>query len=196
MHFRLLQHGQPKGIIQKVPPHEFVRRYFHSKLLRKSYSSVVNSFSSNRSSSEKSVSRISKSSSSSNPSSKNRSSSIDNSLFSLISRYFLIPVPAGICFPMITFSFRPTSGSIFPLIAASVSTFVVSWKDAADRKESDARDALVIPSSTCFPSAGSLPSAIRSFVGLVVIQEVYHVARKDSVSPFPRCGSSSASGER
>ena len=92
------------------------------------YSSVVSSFSSNRSSSEKSVSRISKSSSSSNPSSKNRSSSIDNSLFSLISRYFLIPVPAGISLPMITFSFRPTSGSIFPLIAASVRTFVVSWE--------------------------------------------------------------------
>ena len=36
---------------------------------------------------------------------------------------------------MITFSFRPTSGSTLPLIAASVRTFVVSWKEAADRKE-------------------------------------------------------------
>ena len=41
-----------------------------------------------------------------------------------------------------------------PLIAASVRTLVVSWKDAADRKELVARDALVIPSSTCLPSAG------------------------------------------
>ena len=44
---------------------------------------------------------------------------------------------------MITFSFRPISGSILPLIAASVRTFFVSWKDAADRKEFVARDALV-----------------------------------------------------
>ena len=32
-------------------------------------------------------------------------------------------------------------------MAASVSTLVVSWKEAADRKESVAREALVIPSS-------------------------------------------------
>ena len=36
-------------------------------------------------------------------------------------------------------------------MAASVRTFVVSWKEAADRKEFVARDALVIPSLTCFP---------------------------------------------
>ena len=42
---------------------------------------------------------------------------------------------------MITFSFRPISGSILPLIAASVRTFVVSWKDAADRNELVAREA-------------------------------------------------------
>ena len=34
-----------------------------------------------------------------------------------------------------TFSFRPTRWSTLPLIAASVRTLVVSWKDAADRKE-------------------------------------------------------------
>ena len=34
-----------------------------------------------------------------------------------------------------------------PLMAASVSTLVVSWKEAADRKESVARDALVMPMS-------------------------------------------------
>ena len=46
-----------------------------------------------------------------------------------------------------------------PLIAASVRTFVVSWKDAADKKEFVAREALVIPSNTCLPSAGSFPSS-------------------------------------
>ena len=69
-----------------------------------------------------------------------------------------MPVPAGISLPMITFSFSPISGSILPLIAASVSTFVVSWKDAADRKEFVAREAFVIPRMTRFPSATSLRS--------------------------------------
>ena len=59
-----------------------------------------------------------------------------------------IPVPTGISLPMITFSFRPTRGSILPLIAASVRTFVVSWKDAADMKELVASAAFVIPSIT------------------------------------------------
>ena len=43
---------------------------------------------------------------------------------------------------MMTFSFRPASGSTLPLMAASVRTRVVSWKDAADRKESVARAGL------------------------------------------------------
>ena len=81
---------------------------------------------------------------------------------SLILRYLFIPVPAGISLPMITFSFIPMSGSTLPLMAASVRTFVVSWKDAADRKELVAREAFVIPSSTCLPSASSLPSFSRS----------------------------------
>ena len=46
---------------------------------------------------------------------------------------------------MITFSFRPSSRSILPSIEASVSTFVVSWKDAAERNDSVASDAFVIP---------------------------------------------------
>jgi len=37
-----------------------------------------------------------------------------------------IPVPDGINPPIITFSFNPSNGSFFPLIAASVSTLVVS----------------------------------------------------------------------
>ena len=47
--------------------------------------------------------------------------------------------------PMITFSFRPIKGSILPLMAASVRTLVVSWKEAADRKDSVAKADLVIP---------------------------------------------------
>ena len=36
------------------------------------------------------------------------------------------PVPAGTSLPTITFSFRPSSLSTFPLIEASVNTLVVS----------------------------------------------------------------------
>ena len=61
---------------------------------------------------------------------------------------------------MITFSFSPTKSSDFPFIAASVKTLVVSWKDAADKKLSVARDALVIPNNTLLPVAGRFPSAI------------------------------------
>ena len=42
---------------------------------------------------------------------------------------------------MITFSFRPIRWSTLPLIAASVRTLVVSWKEAADKKESVAKEA-------------------------------------------------------
>ena len=74
-----------------------------------------------------------------------------------------MPVPAGISLPMITFSLRPSSGSYLPLIAASVSTRVVSWKLAAERNDSVASDAFVTPSSTGFAVASSLPAAfIRS----------------------------------
>jgi len=44
-----------------------------------------------------------------------------------------MPVAAGISLPMMTFSFRPRRLSSLPAIAASVSTRVVSWKEAADR---------------------------------------------------------------
>src|SRR5579875_3341260 len=82
-------------------------------------------------------------------------------------RYRDIPVPAGMSFPMMTFSFSPRSGSCFPLIAASVRTRVVSWKLAAERNDSVASDAFVTPSRTGLPSAGVLPSAfIRSFSSL------------------------------
>ena len=50
-------------------------------------------------------------------------------------------------------------------MAASVSTRVVSWNDAADSHESVASDALVMPISSGRPSAGCLPSStIRRLV--------------------------------
>ncbi len=48
-------------------------------------------------------------------------------------------------------------------MAASVRTLVVSWNDAADRNESVASEALVMPSSSGWPTGGFLPSAIRAF---------------------------------
>ncbi|MNI52867.1 hypothetical protein D3C73_1076730 [compost metagenome] len=47
-----------------------------------------------------------------------------------------------------TFSFRPRRLSLVPRTAASVSTRVVSWKEAAEMNDSVASDALVIPSRT------------------------------------------------
>ena len=44
-----------------------------------------------------------------------------------------------------TFSFKPWRWSTLPLIAASVNTFVVSWKEAEDKNDSVSRAALVIP---------------------------------------------------
>ena len=44
-------------------------------------------------------------------------------------------------------------------MAASVSTRVVSWNDAADSHESVASDAFVMPISSGRPSAGCLPSS-------------------------------------
>ena len=54
-------------------------------------------------------------------------SSSSCSVLIFISLYFSIPVPAGISFPIITFSFNPSKSSTFPFIAASVNTLVVSW---------------------------------------------------------------------
>ena len=76
----------------------------------------------------------------------------------MMSRYSGMPVPAGISLPMMTFSLRPSRPSFWPSIAASVSTRVVSWKEAADSHESVASDAFVIPMSSGRPSAGRLPS--------------------------------------
>ena len=68
------------------------------------------------------------------------------------------PVPAGMSLPMITFSLRPIRWSLAPLMAASVSTRVVSWKDAAARNDDVFSDAFVTPRSTVWAVAGSPPS--------------------------------------
>ena len=60
---------------------------------------------------------------------------------------------------MITFSLSPRMKSDLDCSDASVSTRVVSWKDAADSQESVASEALVIPISSGRPSAGALPSS-------------------------------------
>ena len=60
---------------------------------------------------------------------------------------------------MMTFSFRPSSGSDFALIAASVRTRVVSWKDAAASHESVASDAFVMPMRIGRADAGSPPDS-------------------------------------
>ena len=60
---------------------------------------------------------------------------------------------------MMTFSLSPMRRSLAPLMAASVSTRVVSWKDAAARKLLVLSEALVTPSSTVSAVDGSPPSA-------------------------------------
>src|SRR5215471_8590698 len=51
------------------------------------------------------------------------------------SPFIMAPVPAGIRRPTMTFSLRPSSVSILPLTAATVSTRVVSWNDAAEMND-------------------------------------------------------------
>jgi hypothetical protein len=75
-------------------------------------------------------------------------------------RWVAPPVPAGIRRPTMTFSFRPTSLSRLPCTEASVSTRVVSWKEAAEMKDRVCSDALVIPRRIGSPCAGRPPLAI------------------------------------
>ena len=84
---------------------------------------------------------------------------------------------------MITFSFRPSSPSERPAIAASVSTRVVSWKEAADSHESVASDAFVIPSSCGRALAGWPPfSTVSRFAVSNRRRSIRSPGRK-SVSP-------------
>ena len=65
-----------------------------------------------------------------------------------------------------TFSLRPSSVST-GLTAASVSTRVVSWKEAAEMNELVCNDALVMPSST---GAGWRASPLGDELGVLVIE--------------------------
>ena len=75
-------------------------------------------------------------------------------------RYRFMPVPAGMSLPMMTFSFSPSRASLRALMAASVSTRVVSWNEAADSHDSVASDALVIPMRTGRAEAGAPPDSM------------------------------------
>jgi hypothetical protein len=66
--------------------------------------------------------------------------------------------------------------------AASVSTRVVSWNEAAEMNERVCSEALVMPSSTGWPVAGFLPSA-RSWRSLVELDRVDLLALQQVVSP-------------
>ncbi len=60
-------------------------------------------------------------------------------------------------------------------MAASVSTLVVSWNDAADSHDSVASDALVMPISTGRPEAGVPPSATTLRFWRLVAHPVHQV---------------------
>ena len=80
---------------------------------------------------------------------------------------------------MITFSFRPSRRSRLPSIAASVSTFVVSWNDAAERNDSVASDAFVMPRISGSYVASSPPSSLDALVLLLEARAVGQLARKE-----------------
>src|SRR2546427_704057 len=61
---------------------------------------------------------------------------------------------------MMMFSLRPRRSSLAPRMAASVSTRVVSWNDAAEMNDCVVRLALVMPRSTGSACAGSHPFAL------------------------------------
>src|SRR4051812_22383433 len=65
----------------------------------------------------------------------------------------LNPVPTGISFPIITFSFNPLNLSSLPSKAALISTLEVCWKEAADKNDSE------------FKATSEIPSKILELVG-------------------------------
>ena len=86
---------------------------------------------------------------------------------------FVKPVPAGTNLPTITFSFKPSRLSIFPLIEASVNTLVVSWNEAAEINELVCKDALVIPNKTLSNKTGFFFSLDNfSFIFLILFKSI------------------------
>ena len=78
---------------------------------------------------------------------------------------------------MITFSLRPSRRSTLPSIEASVSTFVVSWNEAAERNDSVASDAFVIPRISGLERRRL---ALRLHAGVLALERdlVHELARK------------------
>ncbi len=62
--------------------------------------------------------------------------------------------------PSSTFSLSPLRSSTAPRSDASVSTFVVSWNEAAEMNDSAWSDALVMPSSSVLAVAGRVRLAL------------------------------------
>ncbi len=76
--------------------------------------------------------------------------------------------------------------SIFPVTAALMSTFAVSWNDAAERNESVDRDTFVTPMNNSSSSAGLSPfSAIRALSASARTRSTTSPGRR-SVSPASR----------
>src|SRR6185437_13945817 len=94
------------------------------------------------------------------------------------------PVPAGISRPTITFSLRPSSGSTLPLTAASVSTRVVFWNDAAEKNERVCRLALVMPATGTPVVVGIAKAGLqtRSFFAAASFQETPRVLTAAAVN--------------
>ena len=84
---------------------------------------------------------------------------------------------------MITFSLRPRRWSFLPRIAASVSTRVVSWKEAADKNEFVSSEAFVIPRRTGRDVAGTPPEITISLLASVKSEMSISVPGRRSVSP-------------
>ena len=81
--------------------------------------------------------------------------------------------------PTTTFSFKPRRWSRLPVTAASVSTRVVSWNDAAEMNDSVAKAALVMPFNTRSYVTSSLSSACnRSFSASTVVYSTSSPAMK------------------
>ena len=96
----------------------------------------------------------------------------------MISLFFNAPVPAGISLPIITFSFNPVRLSVLADTAASVSTLVVSWNEAAEIKLSVFKDARVIPNSKGDDVAGK-GEPLQGAKGVGIAAELY--AKSSSV---------------
>src|SRR3954467_11462729 len=94
-----------------------------------------------------------------------------------------MPVPAGIRCPMMMFSFNPSRSSLPPRIAASVSTRVVSWKEAAEMNDCVVRLAFVMPSNKGSRVDGLPPFlTARSLISLNTSLSTFSPSR-NSVSP-------------